>query len=105
MEPAGGCTRLLGTFGKTYGNNVALSPPPVRPPVAQVSDCQAVSVPSFFAPTLILAKTEGRLPAMVSSVARSRKSFTGRPPLSFDRLAHWKPQASAGNLLPNPPPM
>ena len=81
-------------------------PPPPMPPVAQDSDCQAVMVPSFFAATLILAKAEGRLPAMMSSVARSRNIFTGLPPLAFGQLgAASTPQRSAVNLLPNPPPM
>jgi hypothetical protein len=64
-----------------------------------------VIVPSFFAPTLIFAKCDGRTPAMVSSVARSRNSFTGFPPLIFDSCADSLPQRSDGNLLPNPPPM
>ena len=45
------------------------------------------------------------MPAIVSSVARSRKSFTGRPPLAFESCAASMPQRSAGNLLPKPPPM
>src|SRR5438552_2405496 len=87
----------------TYGSGGL--PPPAKPPVAHDSDCQLVMVPSFFAPILILAYPEGRTPAMVSSVARSRKSLTGLPPLSFERWAHSTPQRSAANLLPKPPPM
>ena len=52
-----------------------------------MSDCQAVMVPSFFAATLILAKAEGRLPAIFNSVARSRNIFTGLPPLAFESSA------------------
>src|SRR5579864_5749797 len=94
--------RRLGTLVKTYGNNCAFKFPPPRPPVDQVSDCQAVIVPSFFAAVFTLAKTDGRLPAMVNSVARSRNSFTGLPPLSLESSADSSPQRSAGNLLPNP---
>src|SRR6266567_1350841 len=86
----------------TYGN-IGVAPPP-NPPLAQDSDCQLVMVPSFLAPILILAYADGRTPAMVSSVARSRNSLTGLPPLSLERLAHSTPQRSAANLLPKPPP-
>ena len=60
-------------------------PPPAKPPVAQVSDCQAVMVPSFLPATLILPKAQGRLPAISCSVARSRKSLTGLPPAFCER--------------------
>ena len=80
-------------------------PPPPNPPVDHDSDCQAVMVPSFFAPILILAKCDGRTPAIVSSVARSRKTLTGLPPAALDRWAPSICQRSAGNLLPKPPPM
>ncbi len=43
----------LGISVKTYG--MGGMPPPVNPPVAQLSDCQAVMVPSFLAASLILA--------------------------------------------------
>ena len=95
--------RKFGILVNTYGSGAM--PPPPKPPVDQDSDCQAVMVPSFFAPTLILAKCEGRTPAMVNSVARSRKTFTGLPPLALDRCALSICHRSAGNLLPNPPPM
>src|SRR5258707_10418401 len=87
----------------TYGSGGV--PPPVNPPVAQDCDCQAVMVPSFFAPIFTLAKPEGRFPAILSSVARSRNSLTGLPPLSFESCAHSTPQRSEANLLPKPPPM
>src|SRR5256885_16373750 len=79
-------------------------PPPPTPPVDHDSDCHAVMVPSFFAATFTLAKPEGRLPPIISSVERSRNSFTGRPPLAFESFAASKPQRSVANLLPNPPP-
>src|SRR5436305_3655880 len=66
------CLRWLGMF-TTYGMGGA--PPPPGPPVPHDSDCHAVSVPSFFAPTLTLAKAEGRQPASSSSASRS--SITG----------------------------
>src|SRR5947209_9585679 len=97
--------RLLGTLRKTYGKSVAFTPPPVYPPLAQVCESHAVSVPSRFAPTLIFAKIDGRLPAICNSLARSRNSFTGFPPLSFDSRAHSTPHRSDGNLLPKPPPI
>src|ERR1019366_5542216 len=80
-------------------------PPPPLPPVAQETDCQAVMVPSFFAATLILANADGRLPAIFSSVARSRNIFTGLPPLALESSPACTPQLSAANLLPKPPPM
>src|SRR5258708_1410199 len=95
----------LGIFLNTYGNCCALIPPLPNPPVDQVFDCQAVIVPSFFAPTLTFPNTDGRLPAICNSVERSRNIFTGFPPLSLERRAACSPQRSAGNLLPNPPPI
>ena len=80
-------------------------PPPPMPPVAHDSDCHAVMVPSFFAASLIFAKAEGRLPAVSSSMARSRKILTGRPPAFFESSAEAASQRSAENLLPNAPPM
>jgi len=74
-------------------------PPPLKPLVPQDSASQAVSEPSFLAPTLILAKPEGRTPATNSSASRSRKLRTGRP-VSRDSLAVSRPQLSAPNLLP-----
>src|ERR1019366_4196382 len=62
----------------TYGRGGWL--PPAKPPVDQVSDCQAVMVPSFVPAILILPKALGRLPAICCSVARSRKILTGFPP-------------------------
>src|SRR5581483_7348396 len=103
IETAVWFSRLLGMLMKTYG--IGGIPPPPMPPVAQDSDCQAVIVPSFLAAVLILANPEGRFPPICSSVARSRNSFTGRPPLAFERCAHATPQLSDANLLPNPPPM
>src|SRR4029453_4565566 len=93
---------MFGILGNTYG--MGGMPPPPKPPVDQELDCQDTRVPSFFAPTLILAKWEGRTPAMANSVARSRNSFTGRPPLALESRADSAPQRSAGNLLPKPPP-
>src|ERR1700730_16087868 len=87
----------------TYGRGGL--PPPANPPVAHESDCQVVIVPSFLAPILILAKAEGRTPPIFSSVARSRNSLTGLPPLSLESCVHSTPQRSAANLLPKPPPM
>src|SRR5271170_4378473 len=105
VETAVWLMRRLGTLVNTYGNNWAFIPPPPIPPVDHVSDCHAVIVPSLCAATLTLPKIEGRLPAIVNSVSRSRKNFTGRPPLIFESLAHSIPHVSAGNLLPNPPPI
>ena len=62
-------------------------------------------VPSFFAPILILANCDGRTPAIVSSVARSRNTFTGLPPLPWKDGHLRSAPRSAGNLLPKPPPM
>src|ERR1019366_10730242 len=87
----------------TYGMG-GIPPPPI-PPVDQDCDCQATSEPSGLAATLILAKPEGRFPAIINSTLRSRNSFTGFPPLDFDRLAQTTAPRSAENLLPNPPPM
>src|SRR5450755_5121021 len=103
METAVWFSRLLGMLTKTYG--IGGLPPPANPPLAHESDSQVVIVPSFFAPTLILAKADGRTPAMVNSVLRSRNSLTGLPPLCFDNFVASRPQLSAANLLPNPPPI
>src|SRR2546427_5461702 len=80
------------------------APPPPTPPVDQDVDSQAVIVPSFLAATFTLAKPDGRLPPINSSVARSKNSFTGLPPLCFERCAASMPQRSEANLLPKPPP-
>ena len=53
-------------------------PPPI-PDVPQISASMAVTVPSFIAPTLILAKADGRLPAIINSRSRSSISLTGLP--------------------------
>src|SRR3954452_18225873 len=95
--------RKFGILLKTYGRGAI--PPPAKPPVDQDSDCQATRVPSFFAPTLILAKCEGRTPAIVNSEARSRNVLMGCPPAALDRCALSICQRSAGNLLPKPPPI
>src|SRR3990172_4771561 len=80
-------------------------PPPVPgPPVPHESDHQPVSVPSFFAPTRTFAYIEGRAPALINSWSRSSIIFTGRPAFLASR-AHARPQVSAPNLLPNPPPI
>src|SRR5579872_7343286 len=80
-------------------------PPPPMPPVDQDSDCHAVMVPSFMPAIFTFAKPDGRFPAIINSVGRSRKNLTGRPPLALERRAASRPQRSAENLLPNPPPM
>src|SRR5208283_2483451 len=95
--------RRFGMFENTYGRGGM--PPLPKPPEAQDWDCQPVSVPSFLAAILIFAKADGRLPAMVKSVARSRNRRTGRPPLFLERRAPITAQRSLVNLLPNPPPM
>ncbi len=92
--------RRLGIW-KTYGSGG--SPALPGPPEPQDFETQAVSVPSFFAPTSISAKAEGRSPATVSSAWRSSISLTGAPAI----LASWAqtiPQRSTLNLLPKPPP-
>src|SRR5258708_9446621 len=89
-------------WANQYGGGAR--PPPLFPPVDPVSDCHAVIVPSFLPATLMLANPDGRLPPIISSVARSRNSFTGRPPLAFESRAASRPQRSVANLLPNPPP-
>src|SRR5260370_26797132 len=86
----------------TYGRGG--QPPPPNPPLAQESDCQVVMVPSFFAPILILPYAEGLTPAISSSVARSRNSLTGLPPLSFESCVHSTPQVPGAHVLPSPPP-
>jgi hypothetical protein len=78
---------------------------PATPPEPQVSPCQPVMVPSFIPATLTLANSEGRLPAMVCSLARSSHRLTGRPPAFCDSLAPTTAHESGLNLLPNPPPM
>src|SRR4051794_18137915 len=60
--------RKFGIFVNTYGSGGI--PPPVKPPDAQEVESQPVMLPSLSAATLILAKADGRTPAMVSSVAR-----------------------------------
>src|SRR5262245_41003792 len=90
-------------FVNTYGRGG--EPPPPIPPVAHDFDSHAVMVPSLLAPSLISAKADGRLPAICSSVARSRNVLTGLPPANLERCAPSTPQRSDANLLPNPPPI
>src|SRR5690348_14830298 len=88
---------------KIYGWAAGLTGP--KPPVPQVKASKAVIVPSFLPPTLILENAEGRFPAIICSVARSRNSFTGAPPALFERFAPMRAHASGVNLLPKPPPI
>src|ERR1035441_6541309 len=62
--------RVLGMLVETYGRGGC--PPPANPPLAQVSDCQAVMVPSFMPAILILPWALGRLPAICCSAERCR---------------------------------
>src|ERR1700730_5741051 len=77
-------------------------PPPPMPPVDHESDCHATSVPSFFAAHLILAKAEGRLPAIMSSMLRSRNHFTGLPVEACESFAFSAPPRSGAHLRPKP---
>ena len=78
--------------------------PPLVPPLPWTTRCSAVSVPSFFAATLIHCSEDGRLPVASCSSFRSRKSLTGAP-ASLARRAAATPSTPGPNLAPNPPPM
>src|SRR5262249_62320750 len=86
-------------------------PPPAPPPTpAEPQDwkCTAVSVPSFFAPTLTVMNALGALPVQRCSWCRSRKSLTGAPAILASRHATTEkapPVADGPSLLPKPPPM
>ena len=67
--------------------------------------CGVPAANTAFKITGEILRAEGRTPAIVSSVSRSRKNFTGLPPLALESCALSTPQRSAGNLPPKPPPM
>jgi hypothetical protein len=79
-------------------------PPAVRAARSGAREVDGRSVPSFFAPSLTVMRTAGRLPKARIVSSRVMNSLTGRA-VCFASSAAMMPYLPVSSLLPKPPPM